>query len=138
VDVVSTLAPGFDHPYGVAVDGAGSVFVAETSALATRMITPGGVVTLLAGSVGVTGSTDGPAAAALFDHPQAVAVDAAGNVFVADTYNGTIRKISAAGMVTTVVGAAGCTRCPARTTAGHALPLRSACEPQVLTCRTGA
>ena len=105
--VVSTIATSLDLPYGVAVDSAGNVFVAETFASTIRMITPAGVVTTLAGTAGVTGSTDGPGATALFNHPQGVAVDGAGNVFVADTRNGTVRKISAAGMVTTVVGVAG-------------------------------
>jgi hypothetical protein len=69
-----------------------------------RKITPAGVVTTFAGSAGGIGSTDGAKNAARFNAPQAVSTDSAGNVYVADTFNATIRKITPDGMVSTVVG----------------------------------
>src|SRR5207245_2335683 len=72
-----------------------------------RKITPAGVVTTLAGTAGSTGSTDGTGAAASFRFPLGVATDSAGNVYVADTDNSTIRKITPAGVVSTVVGMPG-------------------------------
>ena len=100
-------AARFNYPRGLAVDAAGNVLVADTGNHTIRKISPAGVVTTLAGTAGVQDSTDGTGAAARFNFPQGLAVDAAGNVLVADTSNHTIRKISPAGVVTTVVGAAG-------------------------------
>ena len=100
-------AAQFGQPYGVAVDGAGNVFVADQGAHTIRKVTPAGVVTTLAGSGGNWGSADGAGAAAQFCYPSGVAVDGAGNVFVADYNNHTIRKVTAAGVVTTLAGSAG-------------------------------
>jgi streptogramin lyase len=71
------------------------------------MITPAGAVTTLAGTAGVTGSTDATGAAAAFNQPAGIVVDADGNVYVADTGNNAIRKISPGGAVRTIVGQAG-------------------------------
>jgi hypothetical protein len=107
----STDGPGviaqFDAIRGVAVDGAGNIYVADYGYDTIRKITPGGIVSTLAGTPNVQGSTDGTGSAALFSHPSGVAVDAAGNVYVADNANGTIRKITPAGVVTTLAGTAG-------------------------------
>jgi sugar lactone lactonase YvrE len=100
-------AATFNHPFGVAVDGSGKVFVADTGNHTIRMITPTGAVTTLAGTLGSSGGTDGVGAAASFNQPSGVAADGAGNVFVADTGNHTIRKITPAGAVTTLAGTAG-------------------------------
>jgi hypothetical protein len=94
----------FGSPQGVAVDGAGNVYVADTDNSTIRMITQGGVVTTLAGSAGVQGSADGIGSTAQFNRPVGVAVDGAGNVYVADKKNNAIRKINSAGVVTTPVG----------------------------------
>jgi streptogramin lyase len=98
-------AARFFLPVGVAVDGTGNVFVADGNNT-IRKITPTGVVATLAGSAGLSGSADGTGAAASFSWPQGVAVDGAGNVFVADSQNNAIRKISTSGVVTTIVGVA--------------------------------
>lgn len=101
------VAVGFNGPHGVAVDGAGNVYVADTGNFTIRRITPAGVVTTLAGMAGLTGSADGVGAAARFDYPTGVAVDAAGDVYVAETHESTIRKVTPAGVVTTIVGRPG-------------------------------
>ncbi len=100
-------AARFDNPNGVAVDGAGNVYVADSGNQTIRKITPAGVVTTLAGLAGTPGSADGPGSAALFDSPSGVAVDGSGNVFVGDSGNCTIRKITTTGEVSTVAGFAG-------------------------------
>ena len=97
----------FLYPFAVAVDASGSVYVADSGNQNIRKITAAGAVTTLAGTVGVVGSTDGTANGALFNAPQGIAVDPSGNVYVSDTNNCTIRKITQAGVVTTVAGAAG-------------------------------
>src|SRR5438874_2051652 len=97
----------FHDPYGIAADKAGNVYVADTSNSTIRKITSAGVVTTLAGAAGVLGNVDGPGSAAQFYYPFAVAVDSGGNVYVADTYNYTVRKITPAGVVTTLAGLAG-------------------------------
>src|SRR5438874_612499 len=97
----------FHSPYGIAADKAGNVYVADTSNSTIRKITSAGVVTTLAGTAGVFGSVDGTGSAAQFYYPFAVAVDDAGNVYVADTDNYTVRKITPAGVVTTLAGLAG-------------------------------
>jgi sugar lactone lactonase YvrE len=97
----------FSHPQGVGVDAAGNVYVADTRNSTVRMITPGGVVSTLAGSPGVIGSADGTNGDALFNLPGAVAADAAGNLYVADTYNSTVRMLAPSGsnwVVTTLAG----------------------------------
>jgi hypothetical protein len=75
----------------VAVDSAGNVYVADTCNRTIRKVTPGGVVTTLAGLAGSLGSADGTGSAARFNLPTAVALDSAGNVYVADADNNTIR-----------------------------------------------
>jgi sugar lactone lactonase YvrE len=94
----------FAYPTGMALDAAGNAYVGDTGNHTIRKITSAGVVTTLAGMAGVAGSADGTGAAARFDHPSGVGVDSNGNVYVADSYNQTIRRISPAGVVTTVAG----------------------------------
>jgi hypothetical protein len=100
-------AARFYFPYGVTVDTAGNVFVADRDNHTIRKVTSAGVVTTLAGSAGSIGSTDGTGSAARFFYPVGVAVDTAGNVFVADEYTSIIRKVTSAGVVTTLAGSAG-------------------------------
>jgi hypothetical protein len=100
-------AARFYYPAGVAVDSAGNLFVADRSNSAIRMIAPGGVVTTVAGREGRPGSADGTGVAARFGYPAGVAVDSAGNLFVADRGAHTIRRITPGGVVTTYAGTAG-------------------------------
>jgi len=100
-------AAQFNYPNGVAVDSAGILYVADTYNDTIREVTAGGMVTTLAGSAGIVGANDGTGINALFNQPYDIAVDGAGNVYVADTANATIRRITPAGAVTTVAGVAG-------------------------------
>ena len=100
-------AARFNRPHHVRVDGAGNVYVADTGNHTIRKITPAGVVTTLAGSAGHSGSADGAASTARFNEPFGVAVTSNGHVYVADTLNQTIRRITPTGAVTTLAGMAG-------------------------------
>lgn len=97
----------FSDPWGVAVDDAGDVFVADEGNDTIRKITPAGMVTTLAGLAGSKGSADGMGSAARFCFPTGVAVDKLGNIYVADSLNNTIRKVTPEGTVTTLAGLAG-------------------------------
>ena len=98
----------FNQPGGIAVDAAGVVYVADQGNNLVRKITAGIVVTTLAGSAGVAGSTDAlTGAGALLNSPGDVMPDGAGNVYVVDCNNYTLRKILATGGVATVAGLVG-------------------------------
>lgn len=121
--VVSTLAGGaggtiagyldglgtsskFNWPSGIAVDGAGNIYVSDYYNNLVRKITSGGVVSTLAGGAGGTaaGYLNGLGTAALFNGPSSMAVDVFGNVYVADFLNHCIRKITSDGVVSTLAG----------------------------------
>lgn len=92
---------------GVAVDGVGNVYVADTLNHTIRKISSNGTVTTIAGAAGYWGTADGIARDARFNRPQGVAIDSLGNIYVADTGNHVIRKVSATGLVSTVAGTTG-------------------------------
>ena len=98
----------FNVPTGIALDKVGNIYVADSSSHTIRKITPKGEVTTIAGQPGAPGAVDGDAHMAKFNFPLGVAVDLAGNVYVADSSNSTIRKIDQSkGLVTTIAGVAG-------------------------------
>ena len=99
-------AARFYHPMGVACDSLGNVYVAEYANHTIRKMTADGAVTTLAGSAGSYGSADGAGSTARFRNPEGLASDAGGNLYVADTFNFTIRKITPAGVVSTLAGLA--------------------------------
>jgi sugar lactone lactonase YvrE len=97
----------FCGPQGIVQDGRGNLFVTDTLNHTVRRIDPGGTVTTVAGTPGVCGSADGHGGAARFCQPQDITIDAAGNLFVADTANSTIRWITPKGDVITIAGRPG-------------------------------
>ena len=97
-------AAQFDQTYGVAIDHAGNLYVSDGAADTIRKITPGAVVSTLAGSFTNQGSSDGTGSAASFYSPAGLTVDGGGNIYVADSQNSTIRKITPGGIVTTLAG----------------------------------
>ena len=98
----------FNTPLGVTADAAGTLYVADTLNSIVRKITPAGTVTTLAGSAtGISGNADGAGNAARFYSPYGIKLDTSGDVYVADTSNTTVRKITPSGSVSTVVGVAG-------------------------------
>lgn len=100
-------AARFSYPWGLAVDASGNVYVGDSGNHTIRRVTPAGVVTTFAGTAGVAGSADGTGAAARFASPSGLTLDAAGNLFVSDYANSTIRRITPGGVVSTFAGTAG-------------------------------
>ena len=105
-DGIGSLAQ-FNRPQGVAIDRAGNLYVADTQNHTIRKITAAGVVTSLAGFPGVAGSADGLGSNARFNLPYGITVDGATNLYVTDSGNNTIRKITPSGLVSTIAGVAG-------------------------------
>lgn len=98
----------FDDPQGIAADGAGNLYVAEGASATLRKITPQGVVTTLAGTADAPGYADGNGGAARFNTPTRLETDADGNLYVTDSGNSAIRRVSPAGTVTTLAGSGSC------------------------------
>ena len=105
-DGTATTA-AFNHPGGVAMDQDGNLYVADTNNFTIRLITPGGVVSTLAGKAGAKGFADGQGETARFGEIYFLAVDGHKNVYVSDKDNHVIRKVTPEGVVTTVAGTPG-------------------------------
>jgi len=92
-------------PYGVAVDGAGNLYIADRSNFRVRMVSPGGIIATVAGNgTCCTGGDGGPATSARLYYPTSVALDALGNLYIAEYYGERIRRVSTAGTIATVAG----------------------------------
>ena len=107
VTLTVAAAVSFVSPVGIVADASGNLFVSDTDDHTIWKVTPANVKTLLAGGSGLPGSADGSGSAARFRNPGCLALDAAGNVLVADTGNHTIRRIALDGTVTTLAGSPG-------------------------------
>ena len=101
LDDIGTNAK-FNKPNGICIDSNDNLYVADTNNNRIRKITPSGIVSTIAGST--LGFADGVGNSALFNKPSGICVDSNGNIYVADTYNAKIRKISPLGEVTTFQG----------------------------------
>ncbi len=99
----------FNRPTGIAIDSTSNLFVTDQVNNTIRKITPAGVVSIFAGAAGISGSVDNTGTQARFNGPAGITIDASGNLYVAESSGHTIRKITAAGAVTTIAGAAGVT-----------------------------
>jgi DNA-binding beta-propeller fold protein YncE len=101
----------FNRPHGLVVVGDSVIYVCDMVSHTIRKVTYSGVVTTFAGVMGEAGVNDGFRTKARFNKPEAIAVNSKGELFVADSYNCTIRKIALNGEVTTIAGIAGKAGC---------------------------
>lgn len=97
----------FNEPYAIVKNAAGEIIVADSAKHVIRKILPSGQVVDFAGLYGQSGTADGTGSAARFNYPTGLALDATGNLYVADYGNHSIRKITPAGVVTTPAGKTG-------------------------------
>jgi len=93
-------------PNGIAVDPAGDLFIADTNNHRIRKVAPNGIITTIAGT-GTSGFSGdgGPGTAAQLSFPTDVAADGLGNVWIADSANNRIRKLTSSGVISTIAGA---------------------------------
>jgi DNA-binding beta-propeller fold protein YncE len=104
----NATAAKFNHPGGIAVNGAGTaIYVADTGNSTIRLVTSTGETSTIAGAAAEPGTADGLGIISRFSQPYGLALDPAGNLFIADRGNHTIRRMTPDGMVTTVAGVAG-------------------------------
>ena len=98
-------AAGLDTPTGVVIDKNGNLFIADQTENRIRKVSATGIITTIAGN-GTAGSAGdgGPAAAATFNSPMGLAIDSSGSLYIADTSNERIRKITPAGIISTIAG----------------------------------
>jgi uncharacterized protein (TIGR03437 family) len=115
--VAGTGSPGFSgdggpatsaqlyNPYGMVVDGSGNLYIADSSNNRIRKISSTGIISTVAGNGGAGYAGDGgPATSAQLYNPLGVAVDGSGNIYIGDSTNNRVRKVSSSGIITTVAG----------------------------------
>ncbi|MGA3235026.1 MAG: hypothetical protein ABSG03_01885 [Bryobacteraceae bacterium] len=104
-DGAAATSAQLNTPVGLALDKSGNLYITDVSASVVRKVSPGGIITTVAGngSQGYSGDT-GPATAAMLNGPQGVAVDASGNLYISDTLNGVIRGVTVSGTISTIAG----------------------------------
>jgi sugar lactone lactonase YvrE len=112
-------AARFNAPEGIAADTAGNLYVAEPSSATIRKVTPQGAVSTLAGANGAVGYADGTAGAARFNMPSRLKTDGDGNLYVTDTGNSVVRKITPAGETGTLAGNGSCGSADGRSTSAR-------------------
>src|ERR1051326_5130759 len=101
----SATSAQLNAPFSIAVDSAGNIYIAEWSNNRVRKVSTSGTITTFAGTgAGGFGGDGGPATDAALNSPEGVAVDAAGNVYIADAFNNRIRKVDPSGIITTIAG----------------------------------
>ncbi len=104
-DGSQATSAGLSFPRGIAVDSGGNLYIADSSNRLIRRVTPTGVISTFAGNGGFgSGGDGGLATAAQFSSPVGVAVDAAGNVYIADSFGNKIRRVRSSGVIDTFAG----------------------------------
>ncbi len=100
----SATASSLGEPWGIAVDGAGDVYIADYSNQVIEKVTPSGTLSIFAGTGTAGAPTPGPATASDLNYPTGLAIDSHGNLYVADSVNSMIEKITPSGTLSIVAG----------------------------------
>jgi sugar lactone lactonase YvrE len=97
-------AVGLHNPFGVAADGLGNIYIADTYNQCIRKVASGNITTLAGNGQASFGGDGGPATSAALNYPTGVAVDGIGNIYIADVANNRVRMVSPLGTITTLAG----------------------------------
>jgi uncharacterized protein YjiK len=101
----------FSQPYGLAIDSSGNIRISDNGNQLIRTVSVTGVASTLAGAVGTAGDANGSGNKASFNQPKGVAADAANNIYVADSGNNLIRKVTTDGQVSTLFSSGSSSSC---------------------------
>jgi sugar lactone lactonase YvrE len=97
-------AVGLHNPYGVAADGGGNIYIADTYLQCIRKVASGNITTVAGNGLASFSGDGGPATSAALNYPTGVAVDGIGNIYIADLVNSRVRMITPGGIITTLAG----------------------------------